>query len=324
MSTNNLNHPFFIYPRGFMSEYNDYEQYRKELIKLYEFIDRLLVEIDFKHTDKDVLIPLIIGSPMEDSLVKSNTSKENIFQFRQLFPNYIHNFIKSNLNKKFIQIIIISPDAIFSDQSYKPYITLYDSFDFVLTKSNEFVYQDEQIEIKINIFNCPLPCVETRTKLIERYDGVISGMGINSYDISSYTQTPIDLKLIDNFYIKIDNLFSMVHNRSNVRIIINSWVSFKNLDGYSENYNMFPKILGLANKYNIIATEWNFVDELFYAKIVSNYVFGNKNFYGININYVFDEYLTDLPENIIRMNFNFTDLFIIDFTSEYHLKKLIL
>jgi len=322
MNINNLNHPFFIYPRGFMSEYNNYNLYRKEVVKLYKFIDKLQLQIELKHNDNDILIPLIIGSSMEDSLIKFNTSIENIFQFRQLFPNYINNFIKSNLNKKFIQIIIISPDNFFSDQSYRPFFTLYETFDFVLTNSNEYVYQNELIEIKINIFNCPVPCTETRNKLICKYDSIITGLETNPYDISSYTQTQIDLEFINNFYIKIDKLFNMSTNYFNVTIIINSWVNFKNLDGYSEKYNMFPKILKLANQYNIIATEWDFIDELFYTKIISNYNFGNKNYNGININYVFNEYLTDLPQNLIDINFK--DLYIIDFNSEHCLKKLIL
>ena len=92
-------------------------------------------------------------------------------------------------------------------------------------------------------------------------------------------------------------LFSLTTN-TKIKIIINSWVSFKNLDGYSKNYNMFPRLLTLANQYNIIATEWDFVDELFFAKIISKYKFDDIDFCGIKINYAFNEHLTHIPKNV--------------------------
>lgn len=320
-----LNHPFFIYPRGFLSQYNEYNQYRREVKKLYVFINNLLNEINKQNAQgSEILIPFIIGSSMEDSLVKSNTSKENYFQFRQLFPNYINNFIQSNTKKKYIQIIIISPDDIFSTQTdIKPLFTLYESFEFVLTNLNEYVYHEEQLSIKINIFNCPVPCLETRNDLILRYESLISGMETNLYNIKTYKQTQTDIEFINNFYSLINILFSLNTNPS-IKLVINSWASFKNLDGISEKYSMFPKILALANEYNIIASEWEFIDELFYTKIVSQYRFGNKNFFGCNIDYVFDNYinLSNLPTHIVKRNFCYHNLFYIDFNSEYCLKKI--
>lgn len=321
-----LNHPFFIYPRGFMSEYNDYNHFRKEVKRLYEFIYNLPNEINEQNDNGvQILIPFIIGSPMEDSLAKSNTSKDNYFQFRQLFPNYINNFIQSNPYNKFIQIIIISPDNLFYPETYKkPLFMLYESFDFVLTNLNEYVYTEEKITIKINIFNCPVPCLETRTILINRYDKLINDMKTNLYNINTYKQTQIDIEFINNFYSSLNILFSL-NTKQSIKIVINSWVCFKNLDGISERYNMFPKILKLANEYNIIACEWEFIDELFYTKIVSLYTFCNKNFYGCNIDYVFDDNidLSYLPAHVIKKKFNYNNLFSIDFNSQYCLKKIV-
>jgi len=339
-----LNHPFFIYPRGFMSEYNDYNHYRGEVKRLYKFINNLsnelnklnelnelnefneFIQLSEQNVNRNnILIPFIIGSPMEDSITKSNTLKENYFQFRQLFPNYINNFIKSNPDNKFIQIIIISPDDIFSTHTNKkPLFMLYESFDFVLTNLNEYVYTEEKLTIKINIFNCPVPCLEKRTSIINRYDTLINGMEPNLYNINTYRQTQSDIEFINNFYSSLNRLFSLNSNPS-INIVINSWASFKNLDGISERYNMFPKILELANEHNIIASEWEFIDELFYTKIVSQYKFDNKNFFGTNIDYVFDDIvdLTDLPTHIVKKNFNYNNLFTIDFNSQYCLKKQI-
>ena len=324
MNYSNINHPFFIYPRGFMSEYNEYKHYRNEVLRLFNFIDDLSDEIEKMH--KDILIPFIIGSSMEDALAKSNTSEENYFQFRQLFPNYIHNFIQNNLEKKFIQIIIISPDSIFSEQSnIKPRFILHEEMEFIETNKNEYIYANEQINIRINIFNCMIPCIENRNGIISRYENAIKSLSYEHYGITSYIQTSDDLNFINEFYSRLDKLFNFnINQNHNVKIIVNSWVSFKNLDGYSEMYNMFPKILELANKYKIIATEWKFVDELFYTKIISEYKFENKDFFGCYIDYVFDNDLINpmnLPKNIIKKNFTLCNLFVIDFNSHNLLTK---
>lgn len=315
-----LNHPWFIYPRGFMSEYNDYSHFRNESIKMYKFIDSLPDKIEKNHLDEDILIPFIIGSPMEDALSKSNSREENLFQYTQLFPNYINNFIQCKKNKKFIQIIIISPDTIFNYESNKkPFFTIYGKYDFVCTNINEYIYTDSEIEIRINIFNCMIPCIELRTQIIKKYDTIINKN--KSYDIGimSYRQTDNDLEFIKNFYCCVEKLFNFITNL-NFKIIINSWVSFKNLDGIAEKFNMFPKILELANKYNIIATEWEFVDELFYTKIISQYKFYNKNFHVCNINYAFDDMLKKLPVHVAKLNFDLNNLFVIDFNSPFDLK----
>lgn len=313
---NKLNHPWFIYPRGFMSEYNDYSLYRQEVFRLHKFINNLIDEVDEKYSSHDILIPFIIGSPMEDALAKSHTTYDNIFQYSQLFPNYINKFISQNHNKKFIQIIIISPDNIFSPNStHTPYFTLYGPYDFVNTNFNEYMYSDEFIEIKVNIFNCPLPCIETRNSLVLKYQSMIDRLHSNPFNITTYRQNDFDINFINSFYSCVDKLFSKSISEPRIKIIINSWVSFKNLDGYSENYGMFPNLLKLANKYNIIATEWDFNDNLIFTKIVSKYGTENKNFYSCYINYV-NEKLPN-PEHDIG-----TNLFVIDFNSKYCLKTI--
>lgn len=297
-----------------MSEYNEYPLYRQEVIRLNEFIKNLTFELEHKYNLNNILIPFIIGSSMEDSLANSHTTIENIFQYSQLFPNYINNFIGQTSNKKFIQIIIISPDKIFST-NHVPYFLLYEPYPFINTCPNEYSYLNEFIEIKINIFNCPVPCIESRNNLILNYQSMIDGLNSNHYHIDSYEQNNTDINFINNFYFNLDKLFNLSVLNQKIKIIINSWVSFKNLYGYSENYKMFPNLLKLANKYNIIATEWNFIDNLKFTKIISNYKIENINFIGSYINYV-DNGLPELEHNIGN------NLFLIDFTSKYYLKKI--
>lgn len=292
-----LNHPWFIYPRGIMSEYNEYNLYRKESIKLSKYVKNLPRYIDETHTNKESLVSFIIGSSMEDVLANSansanstncaNYAYENIIhQYRQLFPNYINDFINTNTEKKFIQIIITSPDRIFSNDDFTPQFITYEPYNFRKIQKNEYVFECDMFEIKINIFNCPMPCLETRYELVTRYQRSLDMLKVNPYDIQTYKQTQTDVDFIHNFYSSIEELFKITFDPRN-KIIINSWVSFANLDGYSEKYNMFPNILELANKYNIIATEWEFTCKFTcgFTKIVSKYTLGNKCFQNHYIRY---------------------------------------
>lgn len=320
MNNNNINHPWFVYPRGFMSEYNNYTHYRNETNRLFRFISALKLEINEKYLDNKILIPLVIGSSMEDALAKSNTSfEDNYFQHRQLFPCYINKFIeKYYMDKKFIQVIIISPDNIFLS-NHKPYFTILDNYRFIETEMNEYVYTDENITIKVNIFNCPMPCINTNKNT--RLELVLKSLPSNPFEIETYEQNYCDLEFIQKFYLIIDELFSQILTHS-VYFIINSWVCFKNIGGCAEKFGMFPELLNLANKYNIIATEWNFIDELFFTIIVSNYKFENKILFNCKIDYVFDGDLKLLPDNILKMNFNYLNLYVIEFDNDNLLKKI--
>lgn len=280
-----LNHPWYIYPHAFMSEYNNYDLYRSETNRLNKFIINLIEQIKF-NCDNNIksLISLQLGSAMEDALANFHTSQSNLFQYQQLYPNYINNFIicnsnsdaisetnldansDTNLNKKFVQIIIISPDEIFNKNNFLPFFTKLLPNKFVKINKYEYLCQYNNITIKINIFNCPFPHFDNRTTYISKYNYAIQHLQSNIYNINNFEPTVNDCIFIDNFYLNLDELF-----KNNPIIIINSWVSFKNLCSIRNNYNMFPELLKLANKYNIIATEWDYKDDCFFCKIVSSY-----------------------------------------------------
>jgi hypothetical protein len=316
----NLNHPFYVYPRGIMSEYNNYFKYREEVVRLYQFMSKLHYDItNGKYSDTKLLIPIILGSTMEDSIQKSYSPITNFFQHRQLFPNYIGNFIKTfDQEKKHIQIIIISPDNLFDSDTYIPLFIKYNQ-QYAFNKINlyEFemigMYNDESLNgyeqipglsIKINIFNCPFPSIDKRSLIIDKCDNLIKEMRINDFGIETYKQSDHDISFISDFYQLIDNIFAL-NNYKEIFVIVNSFVSFKNLDGHSENYNMFKELLILCNKFNIIATEWSYVDELMCYKIVSSYHFKNKIYAGGYIEYVTDNdflRLDMIENNILEKN----------------------
>lgn len=314
-----LNHPFYIYPNAIMSEYNEYDTYRNELHKLDKYLSDLIMFIEslinnINNTDPNFLLLINIGSTMEDAIHNSNTDLSNLFQYQQLFPAFIDEFIKNKKGKKIIQIITISPDRIFNPDYnlYEPLFTKYSEYDFVKKSINEYECIDKDLIIKVNIFNCPVPCIDNRMKVINHYnkmlDYLLKDNCTNLYNITTFKQSENDLIFINKFYEKIDKIFNF-NNYNNINILVNSLVSFKNLYGFSENYNMFPIFLELSNKYNIIATEWNYKhgDEIFLTKIISTFKKNTINYENkllLYINNSLDEFTDDIIDNNCNINNN--------------------
>lgn len=332
-----LNHPFFIYPREPFSPYKDYILYRKEIIRLHEFIDNFNTSLkNSSFDDTEILLNMILGSSMEDSILNSYTPESNIFQSSQLFPQHIKNFINKECKKKnkLVQIIIISPDRFFQNENYFPTFTNFIAINF--NKINLYEFEAKlsgiqiQIQIKINIFNCPFPSHEIRNDLILRYNNVfIDFLKKPENNINTFSQTIEDKIFIDTFYKSVELLLSTNNYFQNdLSIIINSWVSFKNLDGFSENYSMFPKLLELSDKYNIITTEWDFVDELIYCKIISKFYIQDKCFKNRLVQYSLDDFDKVISTyGVLEINTNYAKqtnntVFSINFLSDELLDKI--
>jgi hypothetical protein len=269
---------------------------------------------------------------MEEAILKSFTHESNIFQSSQLFPSYIKNFIEKDLTKKnkLVQIIIISPDNLFDNIDYFPIFTNFIEIEFNKISLYEFMGSTLNTKIKINIFNCPFPCLESRNILAEKYNKIFIDFIKNPENkLKTFSQTSQDKIFIDEFYKNLETVLKKNdYKKNDLSIIINSWVSFKNLDGVSENYSMFYKLLEISNIYNIIATEWDFVDEFFSCKIVSNFHIGNKYFTNRLLFYVLDDFRKFvLNKDIQEINYNYiksttNTLFKIDFCSEYLLDSV--
>lgn len=272
-----LNNPYFIYPNGPLSEYNCLDNYNLEIIKLFEHIKFLIESINMiKNSDPQdnfVLIPFIIGSTMEQSIKKGFNEPNTYYQWQQLFPNYINNFIdrhKEYINSKiYIYITIVSPDSIFSDFEYSdPFFIINTGYPFTKISNRKYISEFDNIKINVDIFNCPLPTIETRIDIIKKYNDFIKSNPNNfSGSIKNYEQTNDDLIFISDFYNYFEVLLKLCDYRR-INIIINSYATFKNLYGY-ENFKMFPKILDLSIKNNILATEWIYKDNSYSSQILS-------------------------------------------------------
>ncbi len=318
----NLNHPYYIYPNGPLSEYTNYSLYNKEVVRFKNYLDNLTDRIDNLKSDPNVFIltPFIIGSTMENSIINKYNDSDTFFQWQQLFPVYINNFIdlyKNNHNYFIhINIIIVSPDNTFNDEKYHdPIFTLLDYFPYKFSKiSNrkyEYISESDQSEsnqsdknipnhqnnsgsrilkITIDIFNCPLPSLDIRYDIMDKLDILINKYesSFDNLDIKSFRQTNADIEFINNFYESVDKLFKKVDYKK-FSLIINSWATFKNLTGFNR-YTMFNQLLNLANDNNILATEWNYDDKNFLIEVISRFITQGKGCIFKKIVYIDENY----------------------------------
>lgn len=285
----NLSHPYFVYPNTPLSEYIKYEIYNEEVKRLFKYIENLKICIN-DNVNQDnffCLTPIIIGSAMEQAIRSGNAEPYSYFQWQQLFPSYIKNFISAyskQTNNTFVNLIIISPDKIFSDEFYKePLFTHNTEYIFKKISNRKYKYfcTESNLTINVDIFNCPFPSLDSRKEFINRINDLISrrACDFSHLTIKSYKQTQDDILFINNFYKMIDELM-ILNNGFNTYMIINSWATFKNLEGYN-GYKMFEELLKLASKNNIMATEWVFQDKIFFTQIISTFkcdyvIYGQK------------------------------------------------
>lgn len=250
-----INHPWAFYPRGALGSYPFYDRYRNETIRLIEFMKHLQTEENIYHLN------FIIGSPLEDPHVTDDkgTQYYQDIQWQQMIPYHIQQLLlelyKTGSKLKYIQIVVISPDDFIND-SYSPLFLTKSLYRSNARKTGLLQWGIQLNKIKINFFNCPVPNIEQRenVKRLKLDESLQS-----TYKISSYVSNDIDIECIGLFYQLLSNLCE-----KKISIAINSWAVFRVNDfGFHEtikNYSMFPELLAIAKKYNIIATEWYWSD----------------------------------------------------------------
>ncbi len=276
-----LTNPYFVYPNGPLCEYTFFNFYNEEVKRLLVYLENLLVGLKSEQSNSNnqlsfyTLNSIILGSAMEQSIRIKNCNTDAFFQWQQLFPSYINNFISIykpvKTNRLIVNLIIISPDKIFSDTEYRePLFITCSGYEFKKISNRKYIYSEDNLIINVDIFNCPFPSNDTRDYVKKMNDFLLSKREIFACeDLESYIQTPNDKYFLERFYRTIELIFEQT-NYYSISTIINSWETFKNLTGYSQ-YTMFKKLLELSNQYNILATEWNFIDNLFITQIISRF-----------------------------------------------------
>jgi hypothetical protein len=249
-----------------MGGYTDYSVYYTETKRFGEYIKRLNSTIN---TSTNVqLTNIILGTPMEYELQKKICSSEYYYQWQQLFPYHIKTFIdyhKKTDNDININIIIISPDRIFMDDEYKEplFTTECDEYEFTKIANREYIYTQDRITIKVDIFTCPFPQLETNILNINKMNHLLKTSSFE-FELKTYTPNEDDIKFISDFYIQLDEIASNPLST----MIINSYATFKNIS--TIKYALFPSLLEFADKHKIIATEWIYSVNNYIIEIVNN------------------------------------------------------
>jgi hypothetical protein len=276
--------------------WRNFELYRKESIRLNNYINNLLNTNAI--TDNTILY-LAIGAAAEELFTDSTNDKDTEIynkyeQYRQLLPLYIE--LAAINHKCPVKIIIISPNSSFENYKDPEFIDATNNI-FKWVKASNTNYISELYNITVDIFCTPMMCndlVENK-KIIPIIRQICNAQKINIYEqiTNDMEQTVEDVIFINNFYLQLSKLFDNVENKGGV-IICNSYAVFhfkSNLQKYSD-YFMFPEIKKLfENKYpQRILSEWRYLMEynktiMYLPKIPYNkylsYVHNINNSYNI-------------------------------------------
>jgi hypothetical protein len=245
-----LNFPYYIYPGTPYCEYTDVEQYNENILQLND----LLLNLSCKINDP-ILLHFTIGSPMEN-ILNSN------FQWQQLFPIHVRNFIKNNNIKNQCIHIIISPDSIFSSKNnVEPkFIKETTEFDWLKQGNN---YISLKYNYKVIIFNTMMPTYDNRNNdYINKFININNMKLQYNINFNKYIQTEFDIKFIHDFY---NNFNKCVTNITQMGGIITcfSFAVF-NAESNKNNINkyaMFKEIINIFNNKQTLLAEWIFYYE---------------------------------------------------------------
>lgn len=249
-----LNNPYYMYPNLLHCGYQNLEKYNSEVLKLYNYNE------DIKNK-KNILLSIIIGSPLEELKYFENLQKQEITQipenyWEQLFPLHIREAIFNDIN---VNHIIISPSELFST-NYELGFIKNTKFIFEWKKTNNGYISENFKNIEINIFNCPMPSKYDYSNFLKKIekDNLIN---YEKYQ-KKFNQTNDDIEFINSFYNNLGILFDII-NEKNGLISCLSYAVFNNDSVFRvyNNYNLFKELIKLFNNKNNkkrILAEWLF------------------------------------------------------------------
>lgn len=252
---NNLNHPWYIYPSTICSPYNNYDIYRNESKRLFDFLQ------DYKVSKKSTLFHLIIGAAMEEL-----DDRENIGQhWRQLLPIHVEHFL-SEYKNRCANIIIVSPNNNFhNDMEYTPKFISFTDEIYKWKKTGKLEYMSQIYNIKINIFCTMFPHIDKRSKkIVSKLINALDKEYINI--VNNFNQTIEDINFVKTFYTTLDKIFDKI-NENNGIITCFSFAVFNTKTRFSSicQYKMFSEIKKLFPK------------ELFCCRILGEWVYDITN-----------------------------------------------
>jgi hypothetical protein len=288
-----INHPWKLYPQYPCSGYTDYPEYRKEIIRVIEYIRKLRNELQ---NGNIILFHLAIGAAMEEFNSKSKFNKnKKIDQYKQIIPDYLLDYLttdKSKMNngkEKCVEICVISPNDEFVVANFK-------DPDFI--KSSNFIFDwervyvddvtdgddingvdviNEQIKrfrskkynITINIFCTMMP--HNDEKICNRtFNKIINNDVLSNHYAGQIKFVDGDGIFINSFYDELESLFNAIINNGGVICILSS-VAFKNLNVDWMCYGFFKELRQLTKLFSInklMPMEWDYREDSYVVKLV--------------------------------------------------------
>lgn len=249
-----VNNPFFTYPQFPMHGYYEFDVYRKEVIRLYEFIKTLSTSTptptptptpapEKSKPDTHTLIHLCIGAVMEEVSCEKEYSNYN--HWRQLFPQWIEDYLFTNsttVKHKNVKIIIVSPNVTFSDKTFKDpaFISKTEEL-FAWKKIGLKSYTSTLHNVTVDIFCTPFPHEERRRNQ-EHMERLSKGKEdpVICSALANIVQTDEDVKFVAEFYATLSKYFDLVTGSSSSKgkVVCSSYAVF-NEDAHFRIFNVF-------------------------------------------------------------------------------------
>lgn len=309
-----MNYPFPIYPLHLLSPYTNFSKYKNEILRLDNFIESLTEEINSDINDENNannanrikhLIMFNLGSAGEEVIYYSRTNYAKNYNWMQIHPYFVNDFIKKYIKKNEIKInvIVISPDIYHNEENYKPYfsriihnvkIETENNFEFQYEENkinNEYYLNNEEnkVKIKIMFFNSFFPNIEKNNNLINIANDFLlkNTSENNSYNLNNFNNSLEDLIFINEFYEKINKLMSFIDYK-NKYMIVNNFATFRNI--YYNSNKMFSEMNKKCVLNNILYMTWLNREE-------NHYLFCDNLFMEINGKICFNKYFNFTIEN---------------------------
>ena len=245
-SSNQLNYPFYFYPRAPCAGYHKINLYNYELDRLQKFINNIDIQ-------PKTLFHLTIGAAAEEFDSNSLYIKH---QWQQLCPIHIRNALKSGIK---VVHLIVTPNEYFGGYGNStPYFMKYCN-DLSLVQINNNNYTSDKYDYTCIIFNTMMPTVDlNNTKGCDHIRMIINKTS-TLIDVSNYIQTRKDIDFTNKFYLSLETMTNAIVQNGGLCTCFSFAVfNISTCNSVICNYLMFPLIKNTFTGNGKILCEWMF------------------------------------------------------------------
>lgn len=248
-----LNNPYWIYPNAPCAGYTHFDKYNEELKNLN---DEILI---LRTSNMKKLFTLIIGDPIGEYLEHESSDTKIEFQWEQLFPYYIQQYVKSDPIRNEAVLFIVCPNKTYSPEEFKlPLFFKYtDEYKWVNTSKN--TYESSVYKCKIILFYTMIPSIDKQYD--KKYEKIVRTFGkvCDTELINSYRRTEYDVKFVNEFYDNLKKSIDHINYYGGISTCL-SYAVFRHDGDFSHmrNYTMFEEIKECFKGHNLLA-EWVFI-----------------------------------------------------------------